>query len=145
MKVKLSETGIICQKSSESRQNMLLSSPIKYPTFGFPCQHFQLLHLLTFLHHRQRLQISLRLGLQPNQKSLRFSPTVPTSNPAPILYPPGSSKNVHQFSFPQSRISSTSLLFLVSFILFSSNQPYPPDREKWPLKFAITILIPNKN
>jgi len=51
----------------------------------FLCQHFPLLHLLTFLHHRQHLQISLRSGLQPNQKSLRFSPTVPTSNPTPIL------------------------------------------------------------
>ena len=38
------------------------------------------------------------------------------------LYPPGSAKNVHQSSFPQSRISSTSLLVLVSFILFSSMQ-----------------------
>ena len=95
-------------------------------TFGFSCLHFPLLHLLTFLHHRQHLQISLLSGLQLNQKFLGFSPTVPTSNPTPILYPPGSSKNVHQFSFPQSRISSTSLSFLVSSILFSSNQPYLP-------------------
>ena len=112
---------------SSSETNSLLSSPIKYPTFGSLCQHFPLLHLLTFLHHRQHLQISLRSGLQPNQKSIRFFPTVPTSNLTLILflaYPPGSSKNVHQSSFPQSRISSNSLWALVSFILFSSNQPF---------------------
>ena len=83
---------------SRSQTNLLLSSPIKYPT----CQHFPLLHLLTFLHHRQHFQISLRLGLQEICKILL---TVPTSNPAPILYPPGSSKNVHQFSSSSQAIN----------------------------------------
>jgi len=36
-----------------------------------------------------------------------------------ILSPPGSSKNVHQFSVPQSPTSLVSLLVLVSSILFS--------------------------
>ena len=52
------------------------------------------------------------------------------NNPTPILYPPGSSENVDQFAFQQSRISSTSLSFLVSFILFSSTQPYLPFSRK---------------
>ena len=78
------------------------------------------------------------------QESPRFSPTVPTRNLTPILYPPGSSKDVHQSSFPQSQISSTSLLVLVSYILFSSSQSpilNKPTLDKDQLSSFIYIYI----
>ena len=78
---------------------------------------------------------------RPPRSSAGFSPTVPTSNPTPILYLPGSSKNVHQFSFPQSRISSTFLSFLVGFILFSSNQPYLPFSRNLPWTKTSYLII----
>jgi len=126
----------------------LYRTPIKYSTFGFPCQaavgntHY----CITFLNHRHHLQIYLRtLGLQPNQKSLTFSPTVPiTSNPTPISYYPVPTwlleyRNMFiRFHFPQSRISLNLSLISGQFVssfsraiinhVFPSQETHPGQR-----------------
>ena len=103
------------------RQLCLFFSQAKYPNYVF-------LSLATLPHHLHTHPLLLPLPLifqssplPQNPKSTRSCPTVQTSNVVQIPSPPGFSKNVHPYLFPQSPILSISLSLPVSFIPLSRN------------------------